>query len=145
VRRGIEFRTFPTQDPLSPGAYIYVDIGQNQWDGIRTGVLSADGALNRPLDNSLPTGTYNFLLYQSGSGVLAQSAYVQDGIAATLASQEGKLFVLGTVVKTKRVFRVAEVNMDEEGEVTVRATEYPCTTDGLSQIADFDANLFSIR
>jgi hypothetical protein len=145
VRRGIEFRTFPTQDPLSPGAYIYVDIGQNQWDGIRTGMISAGGALNMPLDNSLPTGTYNFLLYQSGSGVLAQSAYVQDGIAATLASQEGKLFVLGTVVKTKRVFRVAEVNMDEEGEVTVRATEYPCTADGLSQIADFDANLFSIR
>jgi hypothetical protein len=145
VRRGIEFRTFPTQDPLSPGAYIYVDIGQNQWDGIRTGMISAGGALNMPLDNSLVNGTYNFLLYQSGSGVLAQSAYVQDGIAATLASQEGKLFVLGTVVKTKRVFRVAEVNMDEEGEVTVRATEYPCTTDGLSQIADFDANLFSIR
>ena len=145
VRRGIEFRTFPTQDPLSPGAYIYVDIGQNQWDGIRTGMISAGGALNMPLDNSLPTGTYNFLLYQSGSGVLAQSAYVQDGIAATLASQEGKLFVLGTIVKTKRVFRVAEVNMDEEGEVTVRATEYPCTTNGLSQIADFDANLFSIR
>jgi hypothetical protein len=145
VRRGIEFRTFPTQDPLSPGAYIYVDIGQNQWDGIRTGVISAGGALNMPLDNSLPNGTYNFLLYQSGSGVLAQSAYVQDGIATTLASQEGKLFVLGTVVKTKRVFRVAEVNMDEEGEVTVRATEYPCTTDGLSQIANFDASLFDVR
>jgi hypothetical protein len=145
VRKAVEFRTFPTQDPLSPGAYIYVDIGQNQWDGIRTGMIGADGALNMPLDNSLPNGTYNFLLYQSGSGVLAQSAYVQNGIAATLASQEGKLFVLGTVVKTKRVFRVAEVNMDEEGEVTVRATEYPCSSEGLSQIANFDANLFSIR
>jgi hypothetical protein len=145
VRKAVEFRTFPTQDPLSPGAFIYVDIGQNQWDGIRTGMISAGGALNMPLDNSLPNGTYNFLLYQSGSGVLAQSAYVQDGIATTLASQEGKLFVLGTVVKTKRVFRVAEVNMDEEGEVTVRATEYPCTAEGLSQIADFDASLFNVR
>ena len=145
VRRAVEFRTFPTQDPLSPGAFIYVDIGQNQWDGIRTGMISAGGALNMPLDNSLTTGTYSFLLYQSGSGVLAQSAYVQDGVAATLASQEGKLFVLGTVVKTKRVFRVAEVNMDEEGEVTVRATEYPCTSDGLSQIANFSSNLFTTR
>lgn len=145
VRRAVEFRTFPTQDPLSPGAFIYVDIGQNQWDGIRTGMISAGGALNMPLDNSLPNGTYNFLLYQSGSGVLARSSYVQDGIAAGLASEEGKLFVLGTIVKTKRVFRVAEVNMDEEGEVTVRATEYPCTSDGLSQIADFDASLFDVR
>ena len=145
VRRAVEFRTFPTQDPLSPGAFIYVDIGQNQWDGIRTGMIGAGGALNMPLDNSLPNGTYNFLLYQSGSGVVARSAYVQDGIAETLASEEGKLFVLGTIVKTKRVFRVAEVNMDEEGEVTVRATEYPCTSDGLSQIADFDASLFDVR
>jgi hypothetical protein len=148
VRRAVEFRTFPTQDPLSPGACIYVDIGQNQWDGIRTGIIGAGGALNMPLDNSLPNGTYNFLLYQSGSGVLARSAYVQDGIAADLASTddcEGKLFVLGTVVKTKRVFRVAEVNMDEEGEVTVRATEYPCTSEGFSQIADFDASLFDVR
>jgi hypothetical protein len=148
VRRAVEFRTFPTQDPLSPGAFIYVDIGQNQWDGIRTGMISAGGALNMPLDNSLPNGTYNFLLYQSGSGVLARSSYVQDGIATDLASKEdceGKLFVLGTVVKTKRVFRVAEVNMDEEGEVTVRATEYPCTSDSLSQIADFDASLFDVR
>lgn len=148
VKRAVEFRTFPTQDPLSPGAYIYVDIGQNQWDGIRTGIIGAGGALNMPLDNSLPNGTYNFLLYQSGSGVVARSSYVQDGIATELTSKEdceGKLFVLGTVVKTKRVFRVAEVNMDEEGEVTVRATEYPCTAEGLSQIADFDASLFTIR
>jgi hypothetical protein len=148
VRRAVEFRTFPTQDPLSPGAFIYVDIGQNQWDGIRTGMISAGGALNMPLDNSLPNGTYNFLLYQSGSGVVARSSYVQDGIATELTSKEdceGKLFVLGTVVKTKRVFRVAEVNMDEEGEVTVRATEYPCTSDGRSQIADFDASLFDVR
>ena len=148
VRRAVEFRTFPTQDPLSPGAFIYVDIGQNQWDGIRTGIIGAGGVLNMPLDNSLPNGTYNFLLYQSRSGVVARSSYVQDGIATELTSKEdceGKLFVLGTVVKTKRVFRVAEVNMDEEGEVTVRATEYPCTSDGLSQIADFDASLFDVR
>jgi hypothetical protein len=35
--------------------------------------------------------------------------------------------------------------MDEEGEITVRATIYPCTTDGQSLIADFSDNLFTIR
>jgi hypothetical protein len=29
IRRGIEFKTFPTDTPISPGAYIYVDIGLN--------------------------------------------------------------------------------------------------------------------
>jgi hypothetical protein len=34
IRRGIEFKTFPTDTPISPGAYIYVDIGLNTWERI---------------------------------------------------------------------------------------------------------------
>jgi hypothetical protein len=39
----------------------------------------------------------------------------------------GQLFVLGTVVRSKRVFRITEVTMEEEGETTVRAVEHPVT------------------
>jgi hypothetical protein len=52
---------------------------------------------------------------------------------------------LGTVVKAKRVFRIVEVQMEEEGEVSVRATEHPCDESGQSLIADFSDGLFSIR
>jgi hypothetical protein len=55
------------------------------------------------------------------------------------------LFVLGTAARSKRVFRVVEVEMDEEGEITVRATEHPCDTSGQSLIADFSDGLFTIR
>jgi len=39
---------------------------------------------------------------------------------------------------------VTEVEMDEEGEITVRGTNYPCTSDGLSEIANFDDAQFTV-
>jgi hypothetical protein len=144
VRRAIEFRTFPTQDPIAPGAFIYLDIGQNAWNGIRTGVVGPGGSLNVPLDNNLPDGTYKFLLYRSGNGVVSIETTVASSTASALASYEGWLFVLGTQVNSKRIFRVSEVQMDEEGEITVRASEYPCDTNDNSLIADFNDALFTV-
>jgi hypothetical protein len=144
VRRAIEFRTFPTQDPIAPGAFIYLDIGQNTWNGIRTGVVGPGGSLNVPLDNNLPDGTYKFLLYRSGNGVVSIETTVAGNTANALATYDGWLFVLGTQVNSKRIFRVSEVQMDEEGEITVRASEYPCDTNDNSLIADFSDALFTV-
>ena len=146
VRQAIEFKTYPTSDPIFPGAYIYVDIGQNNWDAIRTGVVGKDGTLNTPLASYPANGTYNFRLYRSDKGMVSLNGVtVINGVSSQLTSYEGYLFVLGVEATTRRVFRVTEVQMDEEGEITVRATIYPCTTDGLSLIADFSDNLFTIR
>ena len=144
IKVAIEFKTFPTMDPISPGAFVYVDIGQNSWDGIRTGVIGPGGVLNIPLDNSLPDASYQFLLYQSGQRVISRTATTLGNTAASLADLEGYLFVLGQKTTTRRVFRVTEVEMDEEGEITVRGTNYPCTSDGLSEIANFDDAQFTV-
>jgi hypothetical protein len=144
VRRAVEFRTFPTQDPVFPGAFIYLDIGQNAWNHVQTGMVGPNGELNIPLTNNLNLGTYTFLLYRSGNGVVSVEAYVADGVAATLASYEGWLFVLGEQVSSKRIFRISEVEMDEEGEITVRASEYPCDDNDNSKIADFRDELFEV-
>jgi len=145
VRSAIEFKTFPTTSPISPGSYIYVDIGHNSWDGITTGVIGPGGKLNSPVDNTVRNGSYSFLLYQSGNGVVQTTATVTDNIATALTTREGYLYVLGTKVKSRRVFRVNEVQMDEEGEVTVRGTIFPCDAGDNSLIADFSDNLFTIQ
>ena len=145
VRSAIEFKTFPTTSPISPGSYIYVDIGHNSWDGITTGVIGPGGKLNSPVDNTVRNGSYSFLLYQSGNGVVQTTATVTDNTAPELATREGYLYVLGTKVKSRRVFRVNEVQMDEEGEVTVRGTIFPCDAGDNSLIADFSDNLFTIQ
>ena len=150
VRRAIEFSTFPTDSVLEPGAYIYVAIGENQWDQVTTGVIEAGGALNTPIAGGPVNGSgYRALVYQSGSDVISLSGItVSNGTAAALAPYAGRLFVLGTTVTRQRVFRVTEVQMDEEGEVSVRAIEHPCiVSDGqtLSLIAAFADSGFSIR
>lgn len=145
VRSAVEFKTYPTTSPVSPGSYIYVDIGLNAWDNIRTGSIGAGGSLNIPLDSSVPDGTYNVLLYRSGNDVVSTTATINSNTAPSLSNNEGWLFVLGSTVKTKRVFRVSDVQMDEEGEVTVRATIFPCDSNDNALISDFSSNLFTVR
>jgi hypothetical protein len=148
IRRGIEFKTFPTDSPISPAAYIYVDIGLQTWDGITSGVIMEGGALNAPLTDRIANGSYSVLTYKNDQAAQSfASVTVTNGIAASLASKAGYMFVLGAQSNRKRVFRVTEVQMDEEGEVTVKAMEYPCVESGgklLSRVADFSDGIFKL-
>jgi hypothetical protein len=149
IRRAIDFSTFPTDSVLEPGSYIYVAIGENQWDQVTTGVIESGGVLNTPI-GQVPNGSgLKALVYQSGSAVVqVDSVTVSNGTAAALAPYAGRLFVLGQTITRKRVFRVTEVQMDEEGQVTVSAIEHPCVESGgqtLSLIASFADSGFNIR
>jgi chaperonin cofactor prefoldin len=136
-RRAIEFQTFPTDSFVAPGAYIYVETSNNQWDGIYTGRIEAGGVLNVPIASRIRNDTYNVLTYGGGDGTRSFSnVQVTNGVAATLSESSGQLFVLGKAVRNKRVFRVTEVSMEEEGETTVRAVEHPCNNNGDSRIAN---------
>jgi hypothetical protein len=136
IRKAIEFKTFPTDSVLSPGAYIYVDIGQAQWNNIYSGSINAGGVLNTPL-GSIVNGTYTVLVWKSGQPTVEPltSIAITDNSAAALAPYDGWLFVLGVPAISKRVFRITEVQMDEEGEVSVKGIEHPCDNDGNSLIA----------
>lgn len=139
-RRAIEFKTFPTDSFVAPGSYIYVELAQNQWNGIQTGSIGPGGALNLPLAGTVANGSYQFLLYNPNATVSGTASFagvnVASNTASTLASYEGYVFVLGTAIKNKRVFKVTEVSMDEEGEVTVRAVEHGVDSNGLSLISN---------
>jgi transcription elongation GreA/GreB family factor len=149
IRRGIEFKTFPTDTPISPGAYIYVDIGLNTWERVSSGLIMQGGELNAPLLQGIPNGSYSVLAYQGNTAPVSfASVAVSNGIAASLAPYAGYMFVLGATTNRKRVFRVTEVQMDEEGEVTIKAMEHPCDDVGgklLSRIANFSNSLFDVR
>jgi hypothetical protein len=146
VRSAIEFRTFPTVSPVAPGGYIYFDAGFNAWQQVRTGIVEANGKLNLPLDNTIPEGqAFTALLYKSDRGVVTlNNVYVTNNQSPELASYEGYLFVLGEAVASKRVYRVSDIEMDEEGEVTIRATIFPCDSSGKALISDFGDHLFEV-
>lgn len=145
-QRAIEFKTFPTDSPVFPGAYIYVELAHNQWDGIYTGTIEDGGKLNLPVATSVPDGSnYSMLVYTPDGGASSTQLFTGVTVANNQArvgndfgafqNYVGKLFVIGTVVNNKRVFRVTEVQMDEEGEVTIRAVHHATDGNGLSMIS----------
>lgn len=149
VRRAVEFKTFPVEAPVQPGSYIYVQMEDNQWNDIRSGAVMEDGSLNIPFANESINGSFDTLIYTPGQAVRRQTISYTNGQSSTLAALRGTgtLFVLGTQTIAKRVFRVMEVAMEEEGEVAIRAMEYPCVEEGgqaKSLIARFDAGLYDI-
>lgn len=149
IRRGIEFKTFPTDSPISPGGYIYVDIGLNNWDRMSSGMIMNDGILNSPLSDTIVDGSYDVLIYKNSERTISfDGISIVNGAAAALVPYAGYMFVLGAKGDRKRVFRTTEVQMDEEGEVTVKAMEHPCENNGsqlLSKIANFSDSLFTVR
>jgi hypothetical protein len=145
-KRAIEFQTFPTESPVEPGSYIYVQTDQNQWDDFYSGVVEQDGFLNAPLAEDPINGTYTALLYNGKDNpTKLSSVSVSNNQSSSLAAYENWLFVLGAALTTKRVFRVTEVTMEEQGEITIRAIEHPCEEESgqtKSLIVRFDLGLF---
>ena len=147
IRRAVEFKTFPTEAPIQPGAYIYVHMEENQWNDVHSGMVLADGSLNIPFASESINGTFPTLIYRQGQSPIKQNISYENGQAPALSAYRNALFVLGTAVSGKRVFRVIEVAMEEEGEVTVRAVEHPCIEEEgqtRSLIARFDEGLYDI-
>ena len=155
IKKGIEFQTIPTQASVEPGDYIYVDVGLKHWDNYSSGVVMADGTLNAPLMRTQPngTGTYNFLLYNKDSKdtvhLSSVSVTTTDGVseAPGLAGYSGWMFVMGLEKPSKRVYRVTEIAIEEEGEVSIKAIEYPCFDESgktRARIADFRSSKFTV-
>lgn len=137
--KSIEFQTFPTASAIRPGDYIYVELAQNKWDNIFTGIIGPNGELNTAFDNPVPDGVKNFLIYNPNTGPKGVSAVnnvtVSNNTAPALGgAYAGQLFVLGTKVKNKRTFKVSEITMEEEGEITVKAMEHAVNIDGKSLV-----------
>jgi len=150
IRRGIEFRTFPSEAAIEPGAFIYVDIGLKDWDNYSTGVVMGGGVLNSPIKDQISDGTYSFLFYDTEKGTENEGTYSVSGnvVSGLPSSHGGRMFVMGIEKPSKRVYRVTEVAIEEEGEVSVKALEYPCFTEGdnepRARIADFRKGNFDI-
>lgn len=156
IRKAVEFKTFPSEAIVEPGAFVYVDVGLKKWDFYSSGVVMEDGVLNAPMIPPQRGGTrdFEFLLYSKDDGSTVTKSNISvttsGGIstAADLADDyRGYLFVMGQDQPSKRVYRVTEVGIEEEGEISVKAIEYPCFEEGgktRAHIADFRSSKFDV-
>ena len=99
------------------------------------------------------TRNYNFLLYNKQ---VKETVHLSDvsvttthGVskASSLASYNGWMFVMGLEKPSKRVYRVTEIAIEEEGEVSIKAIEFPCFEESgktRARIADFRSGNFTV-
>jgi hypothetical protein len=148
IRKGIEFKTFPSEAVIAPGDFVFVDIGLEDWDRYSAGMVMDDGYLNTPLSDAPINGTYEFLLYKPDTGeVVKKSSVSVTNNDTTLNGFAGYMFVMGISKPQKRVYRVTEIAIEEEGEVAIKALDYPCFVDSgrlCAEIADFRAGNFTV-
>ena len=159
IKQGVEFQTIPSQATVEPGDFIYVDVGLKKWDGYSSGVIMPDTTLNAPLMGAQPNGVraYNFLVYNKTNGSTSRFENINvetvDKVskAPSLADYVGWMFVMGLDKPSKRVYRVTEIALEEEGEVSIKAIEYPCFEESgdngnqtRARIADFRASNFKV-
>lgn len=153
IRKGIEFQTFPSEAAIEPGSFVYVDIGLEEWDSYTTGSVMSGSVLNFPLNVEPADGNYTILLYKPDTGETAtesKSVSTSGGVTTVAGlsdKYEGFVFVMGSAKPSKRVFRVTEVAIEEGGEVSAKAVEYPCDESNgtlTARIADFRDALFEV-
>jgi len=113
----------------------------------------AGSVLNFPLNVEPKDDTYTILLYKPDTGQTAtesKAVTTSNGVTTAVdleSKYEGYVFVMGKAKPSKRVFRVTEVALEEGGEVSVKAIEYPCSeANGVltALIADFRDTHFTI-
>ena len=89
------------------------------------------------------------MIYKGETGEVKSfdSINVNNSIASDLSQYNGWMFVMGTKKPQKRVYRVTELSIEEEGEVSVKALEYECFENGgklRARIADFRKSNFDV-
>lgn len=167
-QRGVEFKTYGTA--VGPGDYIRVETTLQQWETVYTGRISEGQPVGLV---AIPDGVYTMLLFKSGNPSVSLPITVRNGyayylieenlttssgsevttdqgsrirlsLAQDLTVYNGWLFVLGNPITHQRIFRIAETNTDEDGVITIKATEYPVDSDNRALISDFRDSLFTV-
>jgi hypothetical protein len=131
VTHSITFKTLPYGLALAPGDYIAVAVEMSPYNPSNNGVIQPDGTVVSVLP--LADGTYTVNAWErSSTEVVRTSLTITGGIATNLRNS---VFSVVSSNVTKQVYQVDALDIDQDGIVTVKATNFPVDTNNRSLIA----------
>ena len=131
VTHSITFKTLPYGLALAPGDYIAVAVEMSPYNPSNNGVVQQDGTVVSVLP--LADGTYTVNAWERESTeVVRASLTIAGGIATNLRNS---VFSVVSSNVTKQVYQVDALDIDQDGIVTVKATNFPVDTSNRSLIA----------
>ena len=130
----ITFKTTPYGLDLSPGDYIRVDTISAPYQSGNNGVVGSDGAIVSafPFDDMV----YPVFYYRRDmEDVMEGDMQVMDGYAVDAIFFDS-VFSLQYQEQGRGIYQVIELTLEEDGLVSIKATEHPVTSSGASLIGD---------
>ena len=127
----ISFRTLPWGLSLSPGDFIRVSTEASPYSPANNGIVKADGQIVSV--SELSDGSYNVYAWERQTGDVRQSTLrVSNGVATNLRDS---VFSIINNNASSQVYQVESIDIDEEGIVSISASNYAVDSSNRSMIA----------
>ena len=130
----IEFQTVPQGLDLSPGDYIKTETLISPIESRNNAVVSEGGKLLS--GDYWRNGTYPAFIYRQGSTeVIEEEITIENGYV-TDVTLEGALLNIPITQRRLGVYMVEEIQLEETGMVSIKASHHPVFDTGASKIVD---------
>lgn len=133
VTHNVKFQTTLSGLNLAPGDLIKVITEVSPYSAARNGVVDASGNITSA--TSISDGQYDVLYYPINSeDVLRATMPVSNG-TVTDSKFYSSVFTIYETSSSRSVYMVEQLSVTEDGLVEVVASEYPCDSNDVSELA----------
>ena len=134
VTHSVSFRTTPDGNALQPGDWIKVATASSPYNPVSNGVVKNDGTVIST--QPLAAGSYSVFYWDRNSETISEGtlAINSDGLATNLRDT---IFSVksGSESNYLNVYQIEALDIDQDGIVGIKATEFPVDGAGRSIIA----------
>jgi len=134
VTHSVSFKTMPDGNALQPGDWIKVATASSPYNPVSNGIVKADGTVVST--EPLTAGTYPVFYWDQVSSTIAEGDLVIDATGKA-TSLLGTIFSVKSAVSSnyENVYQIEALDIDQDGIVGIKATEFPVDSQGRSIIA----------
>jgi len=134
VTHSISFKTTPDGNALQPGDWIKVATASSPYNPVANGIVKADGTIVST--EPLTAGSYSVFYWDRSSSTISEGTLVVNAAGAATS-------LLNTIFSVKsstqsnyeNVYQIEALDIDQDGIVGIKATEFPVDSSGRSIIA----------
>lgn len=131
ITHNITFKTLPWGLELAPGAYIRVSTQSSPYNPANNGIVKEDGTVVAVTEMS--NGTYDVYYWERSLDYVQRgNLTISNGVATTMRNS---VFSVINTNATSEVYQIEALDVDADGIVTVKASNYPIDSSGRSLIA----------
>lgn len=123
VTHSIKFKTTMDNASIGPGSIISVALNQVASSRFTNGSVSSTGAITTA--QNLPNGNYSVTYFKAGDPATSTGTLSVEGGQTTNSALFNAIFSVNQQNIVTYSYLVEQVELDEEGLVSVSATEYP--------------------